>query len=298
MMASCLRIHTRRNAAIPLFLLSSGGSSSIHTISGGPMSINRNVHTVGIVSSATSTLLSSSVTSSCLLSITSTSRTSSSLLSCSLFSSSSSSRMRPFSCSTTRLLSSSSSSPPSSPPPSPSSSLYTSTIISSEGMERLGEGLWEAGLAAGHTVLLYGDLGTGKTTLARGLIQAATAAGEEGEGGREGAVAVTSPSYLLDNSYQACDGETGDIFMIHHMDLYRLSMEKHDLKILGFPLVLEEALCLIEWPERLGSYTPTTRLEINLSALDENTRTVVIRGVGGGWADEVVRRLEDVMNEE
>ena len=58
------------------------------------------------------------------------------------------------------------------------------------------------------------------------------------------------------------------------------------------------ALCLIEWPERLGTHTPTTRLEIHLTAVDENTRTVVVRGVGGGWAGEVVGRLEDVMKEE
>jgi len=61
---------------------------------------------------------------------------------------------------------------------------------------------------------------------------------------------------------------------------------------------LPPALCLIEWPERLGTYTPSTRLEINLSALDEETRTVVVRGVGGGWAGEVVGRLEEVMKEE
>ena len=48
-------------------------------------------------------------------------------------------------------------------------------------------------------------------------------------------------------------------------------------------------LCLIEWPERLGSYLPPTRLEIRIHALDESSREVAIRPVGSGWPLDLLR---------
>jgi tRNA threonylcarbamoyladenosine biosynthesis protein TsaE len=105
-----------------------------------------------------------------------------------------------------------------------------------------------AHLAIGDCVALSGGLGAGKTTLARGLISAWMGRAEE----------APSPTYTLAQLYE---GPRGPLW---HMDLYRLrSAEEADE--LGLEDALEEALCLIEWPERLAGRMPRCWLEISLA---------------------------------
>lgn len=104
-----------------------------------------------------------------------------------------------------------------------------------------------AAARAGDVVALYGDLGAGKTTLARALIRHLV--GPETD--------APSPTFTLVQTYPA------PAFAIWHFDLYRLE-HSGEARELG----LEEAvdgLALIEWPERLGSYLPAQRLEVRLS---------------------------------
>lgn len=102
-------------------------------------------------------------------------------------------------------------------------------------------------LRKGDCLLLEGNLGTGKTAFARALINAL----EPLEPKRE----VPSPTYALVHSYEKDLGE------IIHIDLYRLN-QAEEIFELGFLEALPNALTLIEWPERMGVYTPEETLKI------------------------------------
>ena len=104
-----------------------------------------------------------------------------------------------------------------------------------------------AAARVGDVIALIGDLGAGKTTLARALIRHLT--GPETE--------APSPTFTLVQTYQ------GPAFPIWHFDLYRL---KHpgEARELGFEETVD-GLALIEWPDRLGGDLPPARLEVRLS---------------------------------
>jgi tRNA threonylcarbamoyladenosine biosynthesis protein TsaE len=102
-------------------------------------------------------------------------------------------------------------------------------------------------LLPGDVLFLKGDLGAGKTTLARGLVAAWT--GEDD---------VPSPTYTLVQTYEAPRGP------LWHLDLYRLE-DPEEIFDLGFEEGLQTALMVIEWPERMGAFAPRTRIELSLS---------------------------------
>lgn len=123
-------------------------------------------------------------------------------------------------------------------------------------------------LRTGDAVFLFGALGAGKTTLARGAIGAWTGRDEE----------APSPTYTLVQTYA---GERGELW---HVDLYRLSRADEAWE-LGLEEAFAEAACLIEWPERLGGAVPRDRLEITLAPLGEGR---IVRLVAhGAWRDRV-----------
>ena len=114
-------------------------------------------------------------------------------------------------------------------------------------------------LRPGDFIALTGDLGAGKTTLARGLITAKT-----------GQADVPSPTYTLVQTYEAPDME------IWHCDLYRLERPE-DAFELGLIDVIGEITCLVEWPERMGDLLPKERLTIDLN-FTEIGRTATLKG--------------------
>ena len=119
-----------------------------------------------------------------------------------------------------------------------------------------------AQLEAGDVVCLSGGLGAGKTTLARGAIEAWTGAPED----------APSPTYTLVQTY---DGPKGPLW---HVDLYRLKRAEEAWE-LGLEDAFAEAACLIEWPERLGGALPGDRLDVSLSSEGEGRRAT-LTGVG------------------
>lgn len=149
-----------------------------------------------------------------------------------------------------------------------------------EDMEDIGAVL-SIGTGAGDAILLGGDLGSGKTCLSRGFVRART-------GIRD--IRVTSPTYLLSNTYVAAEGDIS----IHHMDLYRLSGKKGDLEPLDMTNVIKKCISIIEWPSRLGDMIPPTRLDINFKIDitgggedEQKTRYLTLVAHGKKWQDRL-----------
>jgi tRNA threonylcarbamoyladenosine biosynthesis protein TsaE len=115
-------------------------------------------------------------------------------------------------------------------------------------------------LKAPALVLLSGDLGAGKTTLTKGIASGLRAAKEED---------VTSPTFTLVHKYE------GDS-RVYHVDLYRIG-DAHDFETLGLEDVFaENAIVLIEWPERMALRTEWPIWRIQLEHVDESTRRLKI----------------------
>ena len=112
-------------------------------------------------------------------------------------------------------------------------------------------------------VLLSGELGAGKTTLAKGIINGLGAGREE---------EVTSPSFTLVHLFH-------NSFKVYHIDLYRIA-DFHDLETLGLEDVLSEpAVVLVEWPDRLTLRTDWRVVRIHLVHLPDDTRQIEIEEV-------------------
>lgn len=111
-------------------------------------------------------------------------------------------------------------------------------------------------------VLLIGNLGAGKTTLAKGIIHGLGVAEPE---------EVASPTYTLIHEY----GEG----RVYHVDLYRLD-KPEQVATLGLEDIFDrDAVVLVEWGERFPELMPTARIEIRLSAIGINERQVEIKTV-------------------
>lgn len=103
-------------------------------------------------------------------------------------------------------------------------------------------------LKIGDTVLLEGPVGAGKTHFARSLIQSLLIQYED----------VPSPTFTLVQTYDTTSGP------LWHSDLYRLTTSS-DVAELGLPEAFGNAICLVEWPDRLGEMRPHDALEIALA---------------------------------
>lgn len=115
-------------------------------------------------------------------------------------------------------------------------------------------------LRAGDTILLSGEIGAGKTHIARALIKARLAMIGRDED-------VPSPTFTIVQTYEVGGVE------IWHTDLYRLS-DAHELVELGLEDALREAICIIEWPEQVSFEWPEDALWIRVSGNGTDTGRV------------------------
>ncbi len=109
--------------------------------------------------------------------------------------------------------------------------------------------------------LLYGEMGSGKTTLVKQLVR---------EIGIDSL--VTSPTFSIVNEYSKTDGG-----VVYHFDMYRLKNEVEALDI-GFEEYLSSGnLCLIEWPEKVSSLLPNKYFEVRIDNRDSISRDIYFR---------------------
>mgnify|MGYP005843981405 CR=1 FL=1 len=126
-------------------------------------------------------------------------------------------------------------------------------------------------LQPGDTLLLSGDLGSGKSHFARAAILARLAAPED----------VPSPTYTLVQTYADTAGTE-----IWHADLYRLG-DVAEIEELGLSGALETAICLIEWPDRLGPLSPLGAMHLTLTPTGAQARNLDLRWRDPRWHDRL-----------
>ena len=127
-------------------------------------------------------------------------------------------------------------------------------------------------LGAGDCILLNGPIGAGKSHFARALIKTRLAAQGRDED-------VPSPTFTLVQTYD------DSLVEIWHADLYRLTGPA-DIDELGLWEAFDSAICLIEWPDRLGAYAPQNALTLGLTPTGETgERHAVFRFSTPRWHD-------------
>jgi tRNA threonylcarbamoyladenosine biosynthesis protein TsaE len=118
-------------------------------------------------------------------------------------------------------------------------------------------------------VLLFGELGAGKTTLTKGIVSGLGAAEED---------QVTSPTFTLVHKYD-------DAATVYHVDLYRVA-DFLDLESLGLEdFLTEHAIVIVEWPEKFSLRADWPVVRLQLEHLGEDARRIGITDESGAFGN-------------
>ncbi|MCK8484454.1 tRNA (adenosine(37)-N6)-threonylcarbamoyltransferase complex ATPase subunit type 1 TsaE [Aliiroseovarius sp. S2029] len=136
-------------------------------------------------------------------------------------------------------------------------------------------------LRKGDVILLQGGIGAGKTHFARSLIQALQV--------RTGQIEdVPSPTFTLVQTYDLSPAE------VWHADLYRLT-HPDEVEELGLTQAFQEAICLVEWPDRLGDLWPDKALLVYFTPVaedgHEDHRVITFEGDADTWRTRVLKSV-------
>ncbi len=124
-------------------------------------------------------------------------------------------------------------------------------------------------LRPGDVILLHGDLGAGKTTLAQGIAA-----------GLGVSSPVQSPTFVLVHEHAGTTSD-GRPVTLHHLDLYRLAGED-EVEAIGYDDYLspEDGVSVVEWPERAGRVLPDRCLLVEIRAGSGDERTIALTAIG------------------
>jgi len=138
-------------------------------------------------------------------------------------------------------------------------------IPSADAMTELGQ-QFSTVLKSKDTVLLEGDIGAGKTHFARAVLQSLMDMPED----------VPSPTFTLIQTYHLSIGT------VWHADLYRLT-DSYEIIELGLEDAFDTDICLVEWPDRLGTLAPSSALLIEFQTDPDDSRVLTFKAATGAW---------------
>lgn len=138
---------------------------------------------------------------------------------------------------------------------------FNKKILSSSEEETRSIGsLFGKELRGGELIGIEGDLGAGKTVLVKGIAEAL---------GLDWKNLVDSPTFKIINSYPGR-------FILHHVDLYRLTMPEDILATGFFDLFGPDNIICVEWAERLAPFKLAFAYYVKINSLEENRREILI----------------------
>jgi tRNA threonylcarbamoyladenosine biosynthesis protein TsaE len=131
--------------------------------------------------------------------------------------------------------------------------------VSPEETTQIGYSLGQQ-LCTNSIVVLYGDLGAGKTTFIKGLANSLSSCKEN---------EISSPTFTYLNIYEGAR-------VLYHFDLYRLK-QTNDFFALGFDEYFScGGICCIEWPELIENHLPAGTIKVEIQYLEQNQREIII----------------------
>jgi tRNA threonylcarbamoyladenosine biosynthesis protein TsaE len=137
-------------------------------------------------------------------------------------------------------------------------------------------------LGPGDIVCLQGELGAGKTCLAKGIGQ-----------GLGIAVPIRSPTFILVREYPVA----GQAERLFHIDMYRIE-SLHEARAIGIEdHIYGAGICVIEWAERLTDLLPTNNLWIAMRYVDSTRRELTLRASGSYYVDLLTRLQGELQSE-